>query len=58
MAHHEAIAQYFQRHHVSVIMLVRRNVLRRLISILANAYRPQEEAPGGSTSRTCTRPRK
>ncbi|GJP81133.1 hypothetical protein CLOP_g11312 [Closterium sp. NIES-67] len=32
------VAEYFKKRHVSVILLIRKNVLRRLISILANAY--------------------
>ncbi|KAJ0750250.1 putative P-loop containing nucleoside triphosphate hydrolase [Helianthus annuus] len=38
MQNHEAIAEYFNAKGVSVIFLFRRNLLRRRISILANAY--------------------
>lgn len=38
MQHPEEIAQYFNDRGVSVIFLLRRNVLRRLVSMLANAF--------------------
>ncbi|KAI3762112.1 hypothetical protein L1987_52535 [Smallanthus sonchifolius] len=38
MQNHEAIVEYFNTKGVSVIFLFRRNLLRRRISILANAY--------------------
>ncbi|XP_028765895.1 uncharacterized protein LOC114723819 isoform X1 [Neltuma alba] len=38
MQNHEQIAEYFRRHGVSVIFLFRRNLLRRMISILANQF--------------------
>ncbi|KAL2344842.1 hypothetical protein Fmac_006127 [Flemingia macrophylla] len=38
MQHHEEIAEYFRVHGVSVIFLFRRNLLRRMISVLANEY--------------------
>ncbi|KAK9075064.1 hypothetical protein SSX86_003383 [Deinandra increscens subsp. villosa] len=38
MQYHEAIVEYFNAKGVSVIFLFRRNLLRRRISILANAY--------------------
>lgn len=38
MQNHEAISEYFNTKGVSVIFLFRRNLLRRRISILANAY--------------------
>ncbi|CAH9144821.1 unnamed protein product [Cuscuta epithymum] len=38
MMHHEAIVEYFRRRGVSAIFLLRRNPLRRLISLLANTY--------------------
>lgn len=38
MQHHEQIAQYFRTHGVSVIFLFRRNLLRRMVSVLANQY--------------------
>lgn len=38
MQNHEAIVEYFKAKGVSMIFLFRRNLLRRRISILANAY--------------------
>ncbi|KAI4295630.1 hypothetical protein L6164_035654 [Bauhinia variegata] len=38
MQHHEQIAEYFRTHGVSIIFLFRRNLLRRMISVLANQY--------------------
>ncbi|KAL8160360.1 hypothetical protein V2J09_001897, partial [Rumex salicifolius] len=38
MQHHEEIVEYFNAKGVSVIFLFRRNLLRRMISILANSY--------------------
>ncbi|KAL6963969.1 hypothetical protein U1Q18_034974 [Sarracenia purpurea var. burkii] len=38
MQHHEDIVKYFNTKGVSVIFLFRRNLLRRMISILANSY--------------------
>lgn len=38
MQHHEQIAHYFRTHGVSVIFLFRRNLLRRMVSVLANQY--------------------
>ena len=38
MEFHRDVVQYFQSHHVSVVMLLRRNVLRRLVSIMANSH--------------------
>ncbi|XP_058089055.1 uncharacterized protein LOC131235809 isoform X2 [Magnolia sinica] len=38
MVYHEEIVEYFNRRGVSVIFLFRRNLLRRLISDLANSY--------------------
>ncbi|KAL8108672.1 uncharacterized protein LOC141673085 isoform X2 [Apium graveolens] len=38
MQHHEAILDYFKSRGVLVIFLFRRNLLRRMISILANSY--------------------
>ncbi|KAL5777839.1 hypothetical protein ACOSP7_010765 [Xanthoceras sorbifolium] len=38
MKHHDDIAEYFKRNGVSVIFLFRRNLLRRMISLLANSY--------------------
>ncbi|XP_072078364.1 uncharacterized protein [Arachis hypogaea] len=36
--HHEEIVEYFERRNVSVIFLFRRNLLRRMVSVLANIY--------------------
>ncbi|KAE9597254.1 hypothetical protein Lal_00007539 [Lupinus albus] len=38
MQNHEQIAEYFRIHGVSIIFLFRRNLLRRMISVLANEY--------------------
>ncbi|KAF7810916.1 Nodulation protein H [Senna tora] len=38
MQHHEQIVEYFRTRGVSVIFLFRRNLLRRMISVLANQY--------------------
>lgn len=38
MDHHEEIAEYFNRRGVSAIFLFRRNLLRRMVSVLANSY--------------------
>ncbi|RDY13401.1 hypothetical protein CR513_01691, partial [Mucuna pruriens] len=38
MEHHKEIAEYFNRRRVSVIFLYRRNLLRRMVSMLANSY--------------------
>ncbi|CAI7839384.1 unnamed protein product [Closterium sp. NIES-54] len=46
------VAEYFKKHHVSVILLIRKNVLRRLISILANAYDRKTQLVGVHKSHT------
>lgn len=38
MENHEAIVDYFNKRGVSVIFLFRRNLLRRMVSVLANTY--------------------
>ncbi|XP_057422193.1 uncharacterized protein LOC130716036 isoform X2 [Lotus japonicus] len=38
MEHHKEIADYFNRRSVSIIFLFRRNLLRRMVSKLANSY--------------------
>jgi hypothetical protein len=38
MEYNREVSAYFEQMGVSVILLLRRNVLKRLISILANAY--------------------
>ncbi|KAL8554461.1 hypothetical protein ACS0TY_002598 [Phlomoides rotata] len=38
MQHHEEIVEYFKSRGVSAIFLFRRNLLRRMVSILANSY--------------------
>ncbi|KAJ4914282.1 P-loop containing nucleoside triphosphate hydrolases superfamily protein [Raphanus sativus] len=38
MKHHEEIVEYFKTRGVSSIFLFRRNLLRRMISVLANSY--------------------
>ncbi|RDY02650.1 hypothetical protein CR513_13864, partial [Mucuna pruriens] len=38
MEHHEEIVEYFERRRVSIMFLFRKNLLRRMISVLANTY--------------------
>lgn len=38
MEYHKEIVEYFNNRGVSVIFLLRRNLLRRLVSVLANSY--------------------
>ncbi|XP_027368165.1 uncharacterized protein LOC113874143 [Abrus precatorius] len=38
MEHHKEIVEYFERRGVSAIFLFRRNLLRRMVSVLANSY--------------------
>ncbi|XP_009628459.1 uncharacterized protein [Nicotiana tomentosiformis] len=38
MQHHEQIVEYFETRGVSAIFLFRRNLLRRMVSMLANSY--------------------
>lgn len=38
MQHHDGVIEYFKKRGVSVIFLFRRNLLRRLISVLANSH--------------------
>lgn len=38
MEHHKEIVEYFQRKGVSAIFLLRRNLLSRSVSVLANSY--------------------
>ncbi|XP_020219730.1 uncharacterized protein LOC109802734 [Cajanus cajan] len=38
LTYHEEIVEYFERRRVSIIFLFRRNLLRRMISVLANSY--------------------
>lgn len=38
MEHPKEIADYFNRRGVSIIFLFRRNLLRRMVSVLANSY--------------------
>ncbi|KAL2973996.1 hypothetical protein AAZX31_14G078200 [Glycine max] len=38
MEHHKEIVEYFERRRVSTIFLFRRNLLRRMVSVLANSY--------------------
>ncbi|KAJ7537149.1 hypothetical protein O6H91_12G100100 [Diphasiastrum complanatum] len=47
MDYHTEIAAYLRKRGISVLFLIRRNTLRRLISILANAY--DRERPIGGT---------
>ncbi|KAH1119963.1 hypothetical protein GLYMA_17G244500v4 [Glycine max] len=38
MEHHKEIGEYFERRRVSTIFLFRRNLLRRMVSVLENSY--------------------
>ncbi|XP_061343155.1 uncharacterized protein LOC133289275 [Gastrolobium bilobum] len=38
MEHHKEIVEYFEQRRVSTIFLFRRNLLRRMVSVLANSY--------------------
>ena len=38
MDNHKEIVDYFNRRGVSIIFLFRRNILRRMISVLANSF--------------------
>ena len=38
MEHHKQIMEYFKKRGVSAIFLFRKNLLRRMISVLANSY--------------------
>ncbi|TKY75087.1 sulfotransferase protein [Spatholobus suberectus] len=48
MEHHEEIEEYFERRRVSIIFLFRRNLLRRMISVLANSYDKDAKPLNGS----------
>ncbi|CAN6443447.1 unnamed protein product [Victoria cruziana] len=48
MEYHREIVKYFNQHGVSVIFLFRRNLLRRLISVLANAYDREKKLLNGT----------
>ncbi|CAJ1973371.1 unnamed protein product [Sphenostylis stenocarpa] len=48
MEHHEEIEEYFERRRVSIIFLFRRNLLRRMISVLANSYDKDAKALNGT----------
>ena len=38
MQHHKEIVDYFNNRSISIIFLFRRNLLRRMVSVLANSY--------------------
>jgi len=48
MEHHKEIEEYFERKRVSIIFLFRRNLLRRMISVLANSYDKDVKALNGT----------
>jgi hypothetical protein len=48
MEYHSELAAYFKQKGVSVILLLRRNSLKRMISILANAYDKKEKLLNGT----------
>ncbi|CAL5415160.1 unnamed protein product [Camellia sinensis] len=52
MQHHEEIVEYFNTKGVSLIFLFRRNLLRRMISILSNSY-DQNAKPLNGTQISC-----
>ncbi|CAN0872925.1 hypothetical protein LINGRAHAP2_LOCUS10233 [Linum grandiflorum] len=47
-AHHEGIVDYFNRNGVHAIFLFRRNLIRRLISVLANSYDKSKKPLNGT----------
>ncbi|RVW96939.1 hypothetical protein CK203_032290 [Vitis vinifera] len=53
MVYHRQIANYFNQKGVSVIFLFRRNLLRRLVSLLANAYDKDAKLINGTTCLMC-----
>ncbi|GAA0171622.1 hypothetical protein LIER_41193 [Lithospermum erythrorhizon] len=53
MQHHEEIVDYFNTRGVSTIFLFRRNLLRRMVSILANSY-DQNAKPLNGTHKSHT----
>ncbi|PSS17240.1 Nodulation protein like [Actinidia chinensis var. chinensis] len=48
MTHHKEIVEYFNERSVSAIFLFRRNLLRRMISVLANSYDSQAKLLNGT----------
>ncbi|GFS46558.1 P-loop containing nucleoside triphosphate hydrolases superfamily protein [Actinidia rufa] len=48
MKHHKEIVEYFNERGVSAIFLFRRNLLRRMISVLANSYDSQAKLLNGT----------
>lgn len=48
LEYHREVVSYFQQKGVSVIALLRRNALKRLISTLANGYDKKEKLLNGT----------
>ncbi|CAN0878962.1 Nodulation protein H [Linum grandiflorum] len=48
MQHHEEVVEYFRTRGVSAIFLFRRNLLRRMVSVLANEYDRQAKLLNGT----------
>ncbi|CAN0922244.1 hypothetical protein LINGRAHAP2_LOCUS32992 [Linum grandiflorum] len=48
LEHHEGIVDYFNRNGVHAIFLFRRNLIRRLISVLANSYDKSKKPLNGT----------
>lgn len=48
MVHHKEILEYFNRRGVSAIFLFRRNLLRRMVSLMANSYDRQAKLLNGT----------
>ncbi|KAM7517091.1 hypothetical protein LguiA_006674 [Lonicera macranthoides] len=48
MEHHKEIVEYFNKRGISVILLFRRNLLRRMISVLANSYDKEAKLLNGT----------
>lgn len=48
MKNHEEILNYFKTNGVSLIFLFRRNLLRRMISVLANSYDRENKLLNGT----------
>ncbi|PIN12811.1 hypothetical protein CDL12_14574 [Handroanthus impetiginosus] len=48
MKYHEEIGEYFKRRGVNIIFLFRRNLLRRMVSLFANAYDKEAKLLNGT----------
>jgi hypothetical protein len=48
LKYHEEIADYYNARGVSVVLLLRRNLLKRLVSIMANSYDKEHKLLNGT----------